>query len=280
MGAKEPSGKVRERKRPAPATASGQPAAGGSPSRDAAESADAAAGGTRRWAVCWLAAFGVLGLLQVANFAVPNRRADAAADRGELLARFQQADLPEKLGGWALVGYEFEQRERNAELGQFSNKWRFRRGAVECLVSVDYPFASWHELANCYTSSGWTLLARRDVDEALAGQAEGAYVEADLSKPTGEYGTLIFGLFNPRGEPLLPSGGRVRWLTIMDRLARSPLISRLLGRGYLGDLTTTYQVQVFVTDAVGLSPEQQDELRQFFWAVRRRVSEAEGRGER
>jgi hypothetical protein len=234
------------------------------------------AGATRWRAVCWLTAFGVLGLLQVANFAVRNRAAEAAADRGEQRARFQQADLPEKLGGWTLVAYELTERAPGDELGHFSNKWRFRRGTVECLVSVDYPFFGWHDLTNCYRGSGWMIVERRDFGPADAGRVNGAYLEAEMSKPTGEYGWLMFGLFDRSGEYVAPPLSGVRVPRLLDRLARSPLISSLLGRGYMGDLTTTYQVQVFVSDAVGLSPEQRDELRQFFWAVRRRAIETYG----
>jgi exosortase/archaeosortase family protein len=271
VGAKEQAGKVRERKQSEATAGSGQPVAGSLPPQDAA------GGATRRQAVCWLTAFGILGLFQVVAFAVPNRTADAAADDGEIGARFQQADLPEKLGGWTLVGYELAEREPGDELGHFSNKWRFRRGTVECLVSIDYPFFGWHDLTNCYRGSGWIIVDRRDLGPAEAGRVDGAYVEAEMSKPTGEYGWLMFGLFDRRGEPIVPPLSGVRVPRLMDRLARNPLIGRLLGRDYMGDLTTTYQVQVFVTDAVGLSPEQRNELQQFFWAVRRRAIEAYGK---
>lgn len=218
----------------------------------------------------WLFAFGLLGVLQLAGVAVSSGSAMTAGDAAA--ARFQQADLPAQLAGWTLVDYELTERQPGAELGHFSNKWRFRRGTVECLVSIDYPFFGWHDLTVCYRGSGWVLLDRRDLD-----RAGGAYIEAELSKPTGEYGWLVFGLFDEAGEYSVPPLSGVRVPRVTDRLARNPLIRRLAGRDYLGDVTRTYQVQVFVSDAVGLSPAQRDELRQLFLAVRTRAIAAYGK---
>ena len=75
----------------------------------------------------------------------------------------------------------------------------------------------------------------------------------------------------------MPPLSGVRVPRVTDRLARNPLIRRLAGRDYLGDVTRTYQVQVFVSDAVGLSPAQRDELRQLFLAVRTRAIAAYGK---
>jgi hypothetical protein len=216
----------------------------------------------------WLGGFGLLAALQIASFAVP------AADRGQAsrFQQFQRADMPADLDGWSPVGYELVERGRGAQDGQFSSEWRYRRGPLECRVSVDYPFHGWHELTMCYTGNGWVVLNRRAAEDLQEGGAGGEHIEAELSKPTGEFGWLLFGLFGRTGEYLVPTeavGGT--WPSLREKLARSPLGSWLLGQRYGGLTEATYQVQVFASNAVGLSPAQRAEVRRLFLSVRSRV---------
>jgi exosortase len=95
-----------------------------------------------RWG--WLAAFGLLAVLQLAGVAMiiadrigiatADRSAMPAVGRATLTPLFQRNHMPENLNGWSLVDYELTERAPGADLGHFSNKWRFRRGTMECLV--------------------------------------------------------------------------------------------------------------------------------------------------
>jgi hypothetical protein len=216
----------------------------------------------------WLGAFGLAAALQIAGFAVP------AADRDFAAVRFrhsQRADMPADLNGWSLVGYELVERGRNAQDGQFSSEWRYRRGPLECRVSVDYPFEGWHELTTWYTGKGWVRNSRRQVKDEQEGEA-GTYIEAELSKPTGEYGWLLFGLFGRTGDHLVPTWvADGNYPSLREKLARSPLGSWLLGLRGGGIRQASYQVQVFASSAVGLSPAQRAATRQLFLSARSRV---------
>jgi hypothetical protein len=216
----------------------------------------------------WLGAFGLLAAVQLASFAVP------AADRGRDFqsVRFERGDMPADLEGWSLVDYAPVQRGRNDQEGQFSSEWRYRRGPLECRVSVDYPFHDWHELTVCYTGSGWEVIDRRAAKDEREGGTGEPRVEAELSKPTGEYAWLLFGLFGPTGKYLEPaSRDDNRWPSLRWKLGRSPLGSWLLGRRYGGVTETTYQVQVFASSPVGLSAAQRAEVQRLFLAARTRV---------
>ncbi|MCU0978009.1 MAG: exosortase U [Pirellulaceae bacterium] len=210
----------------------------------------------------WLGAFGLLATVQLASFAVP------ASDRGRDFpsVRFERGDMPAELDGWSLVDYAPVERGRDDQNGHFSSEWRYRREPLECRVSVDYPFHGWHELTICYTGSGWGVVNRREVTD------EQPRVETELSKPTGEYGWLLFALFGPTGECLEPSRGNdARWPSLQEKLARSPLGSWLLGRRYGGVVEATYQVQVFASSAVGLSAAQRADVQRLFLAAQARV---------
>ena len=211
----------------------------------------------------WLTGFAVLAVLQMAAFAVP------AVTRDFHAVRFEQADLPAELAGWALVRHEAVERETSSKEGHYSSGWQYRRGGLECRVSVDYPFEGWHELTNCYTGNGWVRLSRQPVNEESQGGAAGAYVEAEFSKPTGELGWLLFGLFKHTGEFLASEDAdRAAWPTIREKLARSPLGSWLLGIRYGGVADTSYQVQVFASRSVGLTAAERAEVRKLFLAAR------------
>jgi exosortase len=223
-----------------------------------------AGGGPRDY--LWLGAFGLMAAVQIAGFAVP------ATDRDFGAIRFQRADMPMDLQGWSLVDYGSVERDRRAREGQFSSEWRYRRGPLECRVSVDYPFEGWHELTNCYSGNGWEPVSRRTVTDEQESGTGGMYIEAQLSKPAGEFGWLLFGLFGRTGDPVAPTEARSgAWPSLREKLARSPLGSRLLGLGYGGVADTTYQVQVFVSSAVGLSAAQRADVERLFLAARARA---------
>jgi hypothetical protein len=201
-------------------------------------------------------------VLQAVGFVLPVFQPELRA------VRFERADLPDELDGWTLVGADSHERHLRSPDGQFSSQWRYRRGALECRVSVDYPFQGWHELTNCYRGNGWTLIARRVVADR-SGASRWPRVEADLGQPAGERGWLMFGLFDRRGEPVAPEGTHIRgWPSLRQKLERSPLGSWLLGWRVAGETDTTYQVQVFVSGLVDLTPDQRAEVQQIFAAVR------------
>jgi exosortase/archaeosortase family protein len=230
------------------------------------------AGGLRD--VGWLSAFGLCGFLQIACLLVPAVWADAPSAS----APRWDGPLPAELGEWTLAEQERVERKHNDQAGRFSHQWWYRREPLACQISVNHPVPDWHDPMNCYAANGWQQTARRVATDVAAGEGEqgrgGLWVEMELAKPTGEYGWLRFGLFDPAGGNLLPPSA-ARWPSVTAELARSPLGSRLLGRGQGRATETAYQLQAFVSSTVRLSPQQQAEVRRLLVAARAEVLSAD-----
>jgi exosortase len=217
----------------------------------------------------WLGAFGLFGLLQLASFVVPGQPA-LVADLDSI--RFEREDLPEELGGWTLVEFQPEERALRDRVALYSDEWLFRRGPLVCRVSIDYPFSDWHELTVCYRGTGWQVIDRRPVIDWQESGPDGPYVQVALLRQSGEYGWLVFGLFNQRGEAVTPlDAPEAHWPSVWEKLTRSPLACWLLGLRRRELAETTYQLQVFASGTVDLSPEQKDEVREFFLSFRAAV---------
>ncbi len=212
----------------------------------------------------WLAAFGLLGVVQIAGFALA---ANASSSIHQPM--FSRQGLPEELQGWTLT--EFQQRERAMldPSGRSSSQWRYHREPLACQIAIEYPFSGWYELTRRYTASGWQPLARRLLDAQGEPDPEGVYVEVELSMPTGEYGWLLFGLLDQRGHDRSPVSDR-DWRGVLDGggfhtlgvWLREPELATIPDAAYL--------IQAFVTSSVELSSEQRDDLRGLFLAVRSR----------
>ncbi len=221
----------------------------------------------------WIGAFGLMGTLQLAGLGVPmaTRASGPQPERTALTATFPQTSLPESINGWDVVGYETEEREHGAPFGHYSTRWLLRSSTMECVVSVDQPFWGWHDLTVCCQGTGWELLDRRDLGDQGAEVGSGRFVDARLSKPTGEFGLLVFGIFDQEGNHLVPPLSDSRGPRLMGRLRSNLLTGRLLGKPPQEELRTVYQFQVFAPDTIDVHPEQRDKLRQLFFAAREKI---------
>lgn len=217
----------------------------------------------------FLAGFGLLGALQIASFVVPAAPEEVRTLGVARAETFAGSDLPASLDGWTLVKHDRVERGRKDHMGQFSSEWQYRREPLACHVSVDYPFAEWHELTKCYQMNGWQRISRQVVHTGEEGRRGGEYVEVELAKPTGEVGWLLFGLFDQAGNGLAPSS--TDWPSLTTKLERSPLVSRLLGHDEESVTETAYQVQAFVPTVSRVSEAQRAEVRRLFLAARSHV---------
>lgn len=222
----------------------------------------------------WLASAALIGGLQVASFML-------SGPRDFDMVHLERADLPENLNGWKMAEHQLVRREVGDREGQFSSEWKYRNDSLECRVSIDFPFYDWHELTICYAGNGWEVVDQRVVNSGQNDDNGEAYVEAELSQPTGDSGSLLFGLFDGSGQHLVPPRGI--WPNARWRMTRSPLGRWVLGLRRQRMSESTYQVQVFTARFAGLSPPQRDEVRRLFLTVRshviaaylRKASEAE-----
>jgi hypothetical protein len=189
------------------------------------------------------------------------------APEAELVVRLHRLGaevMPESMGPFHRLDFRTERRKMFSDFGQFSRTWRYGSGDHEAAASVDYLFAGWHELSVCYANGGWALVRRSDEPPRIAA--------AELSKGTGEYGTLFYSIIDARGVPRSPSLAE----RSLDRIAiwREPSLSSLWERIRMrGKL---YQVQLLVTGGRPLSPDERKQAREFFLNVRRRAMEGVG----
>jgi exosortase len=120
------------------------------------------------------------------------------------LTAIVQEVMPAGLGRLTLAQFERIERDMTGDMGQHSCVWTYTGPEVETVrVSIDAPFAGWHELSRCYQGQGWTLEGRQVLEEAGL-----SWVEARFSKATGEHACLAFCLMDLDGVPLTPTANQ------------------------------------------------------------------------
>ncbi|MBC8869146.1 MAG: exosortase U [Planctomycetes bacterium] len=207
--------------------------------------------------------FGCLGALQLVLLLVPHTL-EISADG--LAATFQEDWLPQRLGRWERSEYRTHERERSSDDGLYSCQWVYQSEDHVATVSLDFPFFGWHELTRCYESRGWRE-EKRTVRQAKDG---GFFVQVDLSKPNGEAGYLLFGLFDGAAQPIEPMS--TNWPGIRGKLARSPLLPLLgLESRAITSTQTTLQIQVFVGSNYPLDQSQRQIVDDTYVDIRHRI---------
>jgi exosortase len=166
-------------------------------------------------------AFGVLAVVQLPALAalLAPGPAPLAADQ---LTDLGEDTLPARHGTWERTGFETEERDSHDALGRFSHRWAYRRPGLRAVVSLDYPFARWHELPACYERVGWHRAEQ--VVERGEGDNSSAFVLARFDKARGRQGYLWFGLCDRHGQALVPFIEQPKSSVLQDRFG-----GRLLG---------------------------------------------------
>ncbi len=191
-----------------------------------------------------LAAAAILAM-QASRALLPDRESKAAV--GSRLA----ADLPRQLGGLRILDFSTEiDEQRGLQRATWTFQWGHRAATAVC----DYPFHGWHSLLVCYRRNGWVVEQER-VTPVMDdfGKPPWQCVEARLRKPSGDYGYVVFSLFDEHDHPIAPPEGQAPDAPIWERLRRG---------GWLPDTTDveSVQVQVFVESPTPLDHQQEREL--------------------
>jgi exosortase len=153
---------------------------------------------------------------------------------------FVEQDLPKMLQNWEMVKYQSDERTRGSDLGRRSDVWIYQGPKGLAVTSIDQTFPGWHELTTCYKNLGWKL-ERRVVRVNEEGEPW-PYIEAHLSKNTGENGYLLFSLFDSQANSVdAPTWNSLE--SLFTRV-RNRLSNRI--RATLFD-SEAYQTQVFLT---------------------------------
>jgi exosortase/archaeosortase family protein len=213
---------------------------------------------------------GAFAALAAAGWTHPHRRALASLSKD--LDQFKPAareTLPAELDGWRQDGFEVRRREVNDPAGMLSRIWTYRKGRLTAAVSVDGPYAQWHDLADCYRGLGFTVLSQRDVPLGEAEASAGGYTELQLQNDRGRHGLVLFMAYTESNRPVAPRGG-------------DPLSLRfgagLMGwsgqaGGFGGELV--YDVQLLSESGLNFTASEQADLKRLFHSARRIIAKGE-----
>jgi exosortase len=172
--------------------------------------------------------------------------------------------LPERLGRWQRLDFQVQTRQSGSFFGESSRVWRYRHGSRLVVLSLDYPFPSWHDLTRCYTGQGW----QRDSQEVRqAAEVPGGFVAVRLSKPASRSGYLLFCEFNGAGQPLAARRGAAYLSLFRHGSALVAWQARLGGEGAEGAVDPpgpVYQWQLMAETSAPLGPAEREALREVF----------------
>jgi hypothetical protein len=175
--------------------------------------------------------------------------------------------LPKEMGSFERIDFGVEHRSGSSDFGEYSSYWTYRLGAHRVIVGVDFPFYNWHELTNCYRNVGWRATSRVGTPDG-----PGVRVEADLDRPPGKIGLLVFSLVGVDGRPLIDAIPPDTISGVFDRVAvwredkRRQLRDRYVNR-------PSYQVQVLVEADRELTDDERKAVEEFYLEMRRRLVE-------
>jgi exosortase len=123
------------------------------------------------------------------------------------LAAPDPSDLPSETQGWVLQDFEHIQRQTSFLQAEDSFIWTYRKGPMVARISLDGPWAEWHNLAVCYRGLGWDTQPKY----FLSGPGESSSLKtADLRhselrmRRDDEEGFVIFSSVDRNGQELLP----------------------------------------------------------------------------
>ncbi|MEZ6131846.1 MAG: exosortase U [Planctomycetaceae bacterium] len=182
--------------------------------------------------------------------------------------------LPEEMNGFRRQQYETVARVQGDPFGQASQQWTYRRDAVECLISVDYPYSTPHDLTVCYTNIGWKVIDPQILaaeDQAADSRADGPMGQAALRRPLYGNAMLLFNHTNLNGTTNAILKDEVRGTTDerADRrwtsfFRRNADVSSAPSKSE----ATYVQYQLFARSATEITPEMLAELRGLFFEAK------------
>lgn len=200
-----------------------------------------------------------------------------------------EADLPAALGSWRLESFEHVQRERTSMFAAESYIWTYRLGTQAMAISVDAPWAEWHDLAVCYRGIGWDVQSDyfvtapaagvgRPVGESpVAGPQQRTQTVLRMAKGDRS-GLVLFSVVDRQGQEIFP-GWRAaavgRWQQLPKAVGGQVLAS--LGFGLqdqfrlMGRQLPASTIQLLVESPAEMTEGQVAELQGLFESVREQL---------
>jgi len=200
-------------------------------------------------------------------------RGDAKLD--SVVSWFPDDLMAERVGPWQLRHYDTEVRDRHSDQGQFSQVWRYESDSTAAQVSIDFPFAGWHELTRCYVSRGWKIRSQDIIGAGGWGRdrhQDGPFVQVRMIGPDGQCGLLLFSLLDRDGQALACE--TEYW---QNRISGSPLVNAFADSASpLGE--STLQIQVLAVSEIPFTDRQVEHCNQLYLDSRHRARVALTRG--
>jgi hypothetical protein len=188
------------------------------------------------------------------------------------LVEYGESFVAEQTGPWRRLKFETADRDRNSPLGRHSQTWMLAAADSKASLSLDYPFAGWHELTECYEAQGWRVERRSVVSDSPAGpDVPPPIVEVVLRHDqSSRYGLLEFALVTPAGEhyQVRTRGELDEWLDRVAQRLRDLIKFRLTTEATSLEHRPTYQLQLFVESYAPPTEEQAQTARRVFEAFR------------
>ncbi|MCR9200694.1 MAG: exosortase U [Planctomycetaceae bacterium] len=110
-----------------------------------------------------------------------------------------ESSLSASIGDWNRVSFR---PPEEVTAGQFwwSHSWQYENAQLQAIVSYDQAdWNGWHELSECYSASGWTLVSRKIVTDPDGWDFVVSRFEKD-----NLHAVLAFSLFFDDGDYLAP----------------------------------------------------------------------------
>ena len=156
------------------------------------------------------------------------------------LVSHKVSDLPLVYKGWQQVDFDHELRGRENIFGNESYSWVYQKGNHQLTIAVDGLYHEFHNLAFCYTQTGWkTHFEHHYIDPSKVGKNEAASEAGaqplatasdgeinstiiSMNNRHGEHGLVWFTAFDNRDELVIPREGMAYYVlytaTIMNNL--------------------------------------------------------------
>lgn len=205
--------------------------------------------------------------LAAAGFAHPHRR--AFVDLAKPLEEFkpvQRETLPVEWSGWRQTGFEVRRRATLDPAGMLSRIWTYEKGRLTAAVSVDGPYAEWHDLAACYRGMGYTVVSAHDTKAAEPGSPDAGFTELSLQNDRGRQGMSLFMSYTESDRPIAPRAGGAFSLRLGAGL------QGWSGRSVSAPGEAVYNVQMFTETGLLLTEAEKSDLRGLFHEMRRTIA--------
>jgi len=132
--------------------------------------------------------------------------------------------------------------------------WSYQFAAGTAVVTIDYPYAGWHDLVSCYRARGWRCSGRQRIWQSAAGR--GAVTEVALCRGASAPALLLFTQFPLDGSP--------RPVTRIADGRLDRLVQQLRVRWDRSRWSPTLQLQMFVRSRHHMDHKQRQMLRRCF----------------